>query len=71
MGVIPHKKPHNSCAVTAVIKNSFEQLVSAWPIKLKTIKSIVQKTNPVNSQAFTSASKSYVTEQAVKCNQSR
>lgn len=43
MTVIPHKKHHNSCAMAVAIKNSLEQLVSTWPIKLKRIKSIVQK----------------------------
>lgn len=71
MTLIPHKKSHNLSAMTVAIRNSFEQLVSTWPIKLKTIKSIVQKKNPVNSCAFTSTSKSYVTGQAAKYNQSR
>lgn len=53
------------------IRNLFQQLVPTWPPKLKTIKSTVQKIHLVNSCASTSSSKSHITGQAVKCNQSR
>lgn len=66
-----HKKYPNLSATTVAIRNSFEQLVPTWPPILKTIKSIIQKIHPVNSCASTSTSKSYITGQAVKCNQSR
>lgn len=71
MTVVIHKKYPNLSAVTVAIRNLFEQLVPTWPPKLKTIKSIVQKIHLVNSCASTSTSKSYITGQAVKCNQSR
>lgn len=71
MTLVIHKKYPDLTAMTVAIRNLFKQLVPIWPSKLKTIKSTVQKNHLVNSCASTSTSKSYITGQAIKCNQSR